>query len=181
MMRRTTITAAGTTAMACAAALALSACGPSFEGSGSKDAASAEQLALREPDPWAEQVEVDPNARASEDLQDGVYTGSAPAMAGMVTVTLLVEDNHITCIALTQDGETQSVGGYESIRDGRYAAMIEAAQGSDIDVISGATITTAAVGNAVEDALDQARVVDADEASAADSVANPGADAEDAD
>ena len=92
MMRRTTITAAGTTAMACAAALALSACGPSFEGSGSKDAASAEQLALREPDPWAEQVEVDPNARASEDLQDGVYTGSAPAMAGMVTVTLLVED-----------------------------------------------------------------------------------------
>ena len=110
-----------------------------------------------------------------------MYTGSAPAMAGMVTVTLLVEDNHITCIALTQDGETQSVGGYEAIRDGRYAAMIEAAQGSDIDVISGATITTAAVGNAVEDALDQARVVDADEASAADSVVNPGADAEDAD
>ena len=44
-----------TTAIACSAAalaLGLSGCGASFEGSGSKDAASAEQLALRTDDPW---------------------------------------------------------------------------------------------------------------------------------
>ena len=37
--------------------------------------------------------------------------------------------------------------------------MIEAgAKGSEIDTVSGATITTEAVRNAVDDALDQARV-----------------------
>ena len=51
-----------TTAIACSAAalaLGLSGCGASFEGSGSKDAASAEQLALRTDDPWAAEVAVD--------------------------------------------------------------------------------------------------------------------------
>ncbi|MCI8467978.1 MAG: FMN-binding protein [Eggerthellaceae bacterium] len=148
------------TAVACGAAavsLGLSGCGASFEGSGSKDAASAEQLALRTEDPWAAEVVADPAARAAEPLRDGVYTGSAPAMAGMVSTTLLVQDNRITCLAVDQQGETQSVGGFEAIRDGKYALMIEAAQGSGIDTISGATITTAAVRDAVDDALDQAR------------------------
>lgn len=162
-------------AVACGAAaltLGLSGCGASFEGTGSKDAASAEQLALRADDPWAVEVTADGAARASEPLRDGVYTGEAPAMEGMVSVTLMVSDNHITCLETTQEGESQSRGGYEAIRDGKYALMIEAAQGSDIDTISGATITTAAVKNATEAALDQAR---ADEGA---SVAQAGADAQ---
>lgn len=148
-------------AVACGAAaltLGLSGCGASFEGTGSKDAASAEQLALRTDDPWAQAIEVDPSAKASEPLADGIYTGEAPAMEGMVTVTLMVADNHITCLETTQEGESQSRGGYEAIRDGKFALMIEEAQGSDIDAISGATITSAAVKNATEDALDQARL-----------------------
>lgn len=157
-------------AVACstaAVALGLTGCGASFEGSGSKDAASAEQLALRTDDPWAVQVEVDPSAKAEGQYRDGVYSATAPAMAGNVGVTLLIQDNHISCLATTQDGETQSVGGYEAIRDGKYALMIEAAQGSDIDAISGATLTTAAVKNAVDEALDQARVgAEIDEAEA---------------
>ena len=47
--------------------------------------------------------------------------------------------------------------------------MIEAAQGSDIDAISGATITTAGVRQAVDDALAQS------EAGAAADAAVPGA------
>ena len=78
-------------------------------------------------------------------------------MDGLIAVTLLVEDNHITCIETTQEGESQSVGGYEAIRDGVYANMIDAAQGSDIDAVSGATITTAGIRQAVEAALAQAR------------------------
>ena len=39
--------------------------------------------------------------------------------------------------------------------------MIEAAQGSDIDAVSGATITTAGVKQAVEDALSQAEAAGA--------------------
>ena len=147
-------------AVACGAAaltLGLSGCGASFEGSGSKDAASAEQLAMHEEDPWAFQVTLDSQKKAEGALADGVYTGTAPGMEGMVSVTLLVDDNRITCLETAQEGESQSRGGYEAIRDGKYALMIEEAQGSDIDTISGATITTAAVRNATDNALDQAR------------------------
>ena len=50
------------------------------------------------------------------------------------------------------------------MRDGTFAKMIEAAQGSDIDTVSGATITTAGVKQAVDDALAQAANVPADQA-----------------
>lgn len=136
--------------------LSLSGCGASFEGSGSKDAASAEQLALRTDDPWAVEVQADPAAKAEGNLYDGVYVGEGKGMEGPITVTLLVEDNRITCLEMTQEGESQSRGGYEAIRDGKYAQMIEAAQSADIDTISGATITTAGVKQAVEDALEKA-------------------------
>lgn len=137
-------------------ALGMTGCGASFEGSGSKDAVSAEQLALRTDDPWAAQVAADPAARPAVAYRDGVYTGAGTGMDGLITVTLLIDGGRITCIEVTQEGETQSVGGFEAIRDGKYAAMIDAAQGSDIDAVSGATITTAGVKMAVDDALAQA-------------------------
>ena len=144
---------------AAALALGLSGCsGAGFDGSGSKEAASAEQLALRADDPWAAHRAGRPDRpKAAEPLRDGVYTGTGKGMDGLITATLLVEDNHITCIETTQEGESQSVGGYEAIRDGVYANMIDAAQGSDIDAVSGATITTAGIRQAVEAALAQAR------------------------
>ena len=105
-----------------------------------------------------------PVKKCDTPLRDGVYTGTGKAMAGNVTVTLLVDDNRITCLETAQDGETQSVGGFEAVRDGTFAKMIEAAQGSDIDAVSGATITTAGVKQAVDDALAQAADVPADQA-----------------
>ena len=137
-------------------AMGMTGCASTFEGSGSKDAASAEQLAMRLDDPWAQEVAVDAQAKAAGTLADGVYTGEGKGMEGPITVTLLVQDNRISCLETTQEGESQSRGGYEAIRDGKFAAMIEAAQGSDIDAVSGATITTAGVKQAVEDALSQA-------------------------
>ena len=134
----------------------MTGCGAGFEGSGSKDAASAEQLAMRLDDPWAQEVQADQGAKAEGELADGVYTGTGKGMEGLVTVKLLVQDNRISCLETAQEGESQSRGGYEAIRDGRFAAMIEAAQGAGIDAISGATITTAGVRQAVEDALSQA-------------------------
>lgn len=142
-------------------ALAGIGCAASFEGSGSKDAASAEQLALRLDDPWDAPI-VKTADRAAGDLKDGIYTGVGLGTDGLVTVTISVKDNVITVLETAQEGETQSVGGYEAIRDGKYAAMIEAAQGSDIDTISGATFTTAAIRRAVEDALEQASAGQAD-------------------
>ncbi|WP_418470900.1 FMN-binding protein, partial [Eggerthella sp.] len=101
-------------------------------------------------------VQADQGAKAEGELADGVYTGTGKGMEGLVTVKLLVQDNRISCLETAQEGESQSRGGYEAIRDGRFAAMIEAAQGAGIDAISGATITTAGVRQAVEDALSQA-------------------------
>ena len=144
-------------------AMGMSGCGASFEGSGSKDAASAEQLAMRQDDPWAQEVAADAQAKAEGTLADGVYTGTGKGMEGPVGVTLLVQDNRITCLETTQEGESQSRGGYEAIRDGRFAAMIEAAQGADIDAVSGATITTAGIKQAVEDALAQAEAAGAEQ------------------
>lgn len=164
-----------------AAVLATGSCGcaASYEGSGTKDAASAEQLAQHTENTWLLPVERS-SVEASDASQgaygDGVYMGRALGMSGPVGVTLLVQDGYITCLETTQGGETQSVGGYEAIRDGRYAAMIDAAQGSDIDTIAGATITTAAVRAAVDDALDQAARAAADPAAAS---ATPGSAAGD--
>ena len=137
-------------------ALGLVGCGASYEGTGSKDAATAEQLELRVDDPWAQEVVVDETKKAEGSFIDGVYVGVGKGMDGLISVTLQVQDNRITCIEVTQEGETQSVGGFEAIRDGKYAALIDAAQSADIDGISGATITTNGVKTAVEDALTQA-------------------------
>ena len=93
-MRKTTAAACGATALV----LGLSGCGASFEGSGSKDAASAEQLAMHADDPWDAVVQIDPVKKCDTPLRDGVYTGTGKAMAGNVTVTLLVDDNRITCL-----------------------------------------------------------------------------------
>lgn len=157
MMKKTAAAVCGAAVLAAG----MSGCGAGFEGSGSKDAASAEQLAMRLDDPWAQEVQADPAAKAEGTLADGVYTGTGKGMEGSITVTLLVQDNHIACLETTQEGESQSRGGYEAVRDGRFAAMIEAAQGADIDAVSGATITTAGVKQAVEDALSQAEAAGA--------------------
>ena len=145
MMKRTAAAVCGAAVLAAG----MTGCGAGFEGSGSKDAASAEQLAMRLDDPWAQEVQADQGAKAEGELADGVYTGTGKGMEGLVTVKLLVQDNRISCLETAQEGESQS-------RGGRFAAMIEAAQGAGIDAISGATITTAGVRQAVEDALSQA-------------------------
>ncbi|MEG0620729.1 MAG: FMN-binding protein [Raoultibacter sp.] len=151
-MKKIALAACGAAVLACG----LSGCGSLFEGSGSKEAATPEQLALHEPDLWA--VQVVPTRQSIEvPCKDGVYTGAGVGMDGKITATLLIKDNRLTCIETTQAGESQSVGGYEAIRDGKFAAMIDAAQGSDIDTITGATITTAGVKEAVDDALSQAK------------------------
>ena len=156
-MRKTATAVCGAAVLA----MGMTGCASTFEGSGSKDAASAEQLAMRLDDPWAQEASSDARAKAEGTLADGVYTGEGKGMEGPITVTLLVQDNRISCLETTQEGESQSRGGYEAIRDGKFATMIEAAQGADIDAVSGATITTAGVKQAVEDALSQAEAAGA--------------------
>ena len=125
MMRKTATAVCGAAMLA----MGMTGCASTFEGSGSKDAASAEQLAMRLDDPWAQEMASDARAKAEGALADGVYTGEGKGMEGPITVTLLVQDNRISCLETAQEGESQSRGGYEAIRDGKFATMIEAAQG----------------------------------------------------
>ena len=99
MMKRTAAAVCGAAVLAAG----MTGCGAGFEGSGSKDAASAEQLAMRLDDPWAQEVQADQGAKAEGELADGVYTGTGKGMEGLVTVKLLVQDNRISCLETAQE------------------------------------------------------------------------------
>ena len=79
------------------------------------------------------------------------FTGE-DAGIGPITVTLTVEDGKITAAEVTGENETKGFG-YEPIYEGKYAAAIVEAQGADIDVISGVTVTSNAVIAATEEAM----------------------------
>ena len=87
---------------------------------------------------------------------DGTYTGTGTGMGGEINVTLQISSSKISVTNISPNNETVGIGGYEAIEDGTYAQAIETAQGSAIDNISGATITSKAIISAVEDALAQA-------------------------
>lgn len=91
-------------------------------------------------------------------LANGVYEGKATGMSGQIWVQLRVEDGTLSVLRIWQDGETQGVGGYEAIKNGTFAKMINKAQGPDIDAVSGATMTTLAIQEAVTNALSKEAV-----------------------
>lgn len=82
----------------------------------------------------------------------GSYTGSAQGYGGEVTATVTVDADSITDVKLTGEKETPGVGG---------AALEELAgqvkeKGTDMEGVSGATVTSDAVREAVTAALDAA-------------------------
>lgn len=143
-------------AMLVAGTVGLAACGANdFSGSGSKTAASADQLAKVTPDPWRDSQSTTATALKGNH-KDGTYTGEGQGMDGWIRVQVTISANKLTVDSITQEGETQSVGGYEGIMDGTYAKQIDTAQGADIDGVAGATVTSAGVKAAVQNALDRA-------------------------
>lgn len=88
-------------------------------------------------------------------VADGTYTGTGAGMGGDINVTIEVSGGAIKVVDISPNNETQGIGGYEAIEDGTYAAQIESAQGSKIDGIAGATITSDAISAAVRAALEQ--------------------------
>ena len=88
------------------------------------------------------------------------FTGTANGI-GEVTVTLTVEDGKITAAEVSGEGETKGIG-YEPCANGTYAEAIVAAQGAEIDNISGATVTTDAVKAATKKAMEAAGLAEAE-------------------
>lgn len=77
-------------------------------------------------------------------------------MDGVINVTLAVQDGQITVKDISPNSETKGIGGYEAIENGTFKRRIKDAQSYDIDIVSGATITSEAVISATKAALEQA-------------------------
>lgn len=93
---------------------------------------------------------------SSSKYKDGTYTGEGQGMSGTITVTLTIAGDKITVDEITDPGETAGIGGKEAIADGTFVEQIEAAQSAEIDGVSGASLTSGGVKDAVTDALAQA-------------------------
>lgn len=84
----------------------------------------------------------------------GTYTGTADGYAGPVSATVTVSDKAILSVDLKGDNETPGIGANALEQ---LPAVILEKQSSEIDAVTGATVTSTAVKNAVADALAQAK------------------------
>ena len=82
----------------------------------------------------------------------GTYEGTGTGM-GSITASVTVDANQITSINLDLSGETESIG---QKAGNTLIQQILDAQSTDIDGVSGATVTSKGVEDAVQKALDQA-------------------------
>ena len=97
-------------------------------------------------------------ASAQPALQDGVFAGAAMGMGGELSVEVTVENGALTAVEVTTHKETP---GISDPALAQLPAAILAAQSTDVDNISGATITSKAIKGAVEAALLAAQGVEA--------------------
>ena len=104
---------------------------------------------------------VDPEAAAQAEaaatktdvatVADGTYEGSAKGIGGDVPVTVTVEGGKITAVEVGENSETQGIGS-KAIE--QLPAAIVAANGTEgVDAVSGATVTSKAIFDAVNTAL----------------------------
>lgn len=94
-------------------------------------------------------------AWAPTSVVSGEFTGSAKGMGGDVTVTLTIEENHITDVVAEGKDETKGLG------DKAVAKMAEAMKEGatvDVDTVSGATISSNAMLEAANAALTSAGI-----------------------
>lgn len=83
----------------------------------------------------------------------GTYTATANGINGPVTVTATFNETSIVDVVLDVSGETQGIG---AASGEALTSQILAAQGPQIDGVSGATITSNAVKEALVDCINQA-------------------------
>ena len=83
----------------------------------------------------------------------GTYNGKASGYNGEVELAVTFSDTAVTAVELVSSKETQYVG--DVAFEPMFADIVEA-NGSGVDTVSGATFTSAAIRNAVNDAAEQA-------------------------
>lgn len=121
--------------------------------------------------PTTQAPETTQTAETTAAAETETLTGTAEGFGGDVTVTLTMEGDKITACSITGDGETPDIGG-KALAD--LEKQIVAANGIEIDGVSGATVT----GNAVKAAAAQALGIEIEETEAETKEAETAAPAE---
>ena len=85
----------------------------------------------------------------------GTFEGSSTGRNGSVVVDVTLEDGMIKEVAVKESSETQNIG---TVAEEKIADAIVQNQSIKVDSVSGATLTSAAMKNAVKDALTTAGV-----------------------
>lgn len=96
-------------------------------------------------------------------LTAGTYTASAPGVNGAITVEVTTDDSSILSVLVTDQLETPGIGSplIDGVMEGEIPtvsipAAIVANQTLNVDMVAGATVTSAAIKRAVTDCITQA-------------------------
>ena len=95
------------------------------------------------------------DATAATTMADGEYKASAKGIGGDVPVTVTVKDGKIAKVEVGENSETQGIGSkaIEQLPD----AIVKANGTEGVDAVSGASVTSKAIFDAVNDCMDQAK------------------------
>ena len=118
--------------------------------SSSSDSSSEETTEEETTEETTEEETTEEEEAGEEAGLTGTYTGTGSGFGGDITVTLTLEDGVITECSIDGPDETETVGG--AALD-ELAEQVVAANGSEIDGVSGATYTSDGVSEAVANAL----------------------------
>ncbi len=87
--------------------------------------------------------------------KDGTYEGVSPnGIHGEIAVAVEIVDGKITDVKVTSHGETEGIG---SLAVEQLPGKIVEAQSTEVDGVSGASVSSAALKEAVNDALTKAK------------------------
>lgn len=135
--------------ISCSLALSLAACGGSSSDSSEETTEETTDEAEAEEE-TAEEEEAAEEEEEAEEVAAETLTGTATGFGGDVTVTITMEGDTITACTIDGPDETETIGG-AALEE--LAEQIVAANGPEIDGVSGATVTSTAVKNAASAAL----------------------------
>ena len=139
-------------AMAGCLAVSLAACGGSSSTTAASTATSTSTATSEAASSEAASSEAASSEAAAADNGDSVtLTGEADGFGGKITATVTMDGDTITAVTFDAPDETPDVGG--AALD-TLSEEIVSANGTDIDAVAGATVTSQGCIDAVQAALD---------------------------
>ncbi len=103
---------------------------------------------------WEKETAVLGDDSLLENVNDGTYSATVDGQEGPLTIEVVIEGGAITAVHVTEEHETPTIGG-RALEE--LPGMIVDGNSIEIEAISGATLTSMRVVDAVMDCLEQAQ------------------------